>query len=568
MRGSTPRLTERTYDQLRDTTETHREELVIRLCGEVGLRTGEITRFQPVDLDDERERTGQFLTVRETDGGRRRAYVPAGVAHDIHQYVQSNDIGPEESVIDVTPRRVQMLVDEVTDRAIRRTDRTVFEDVTPSTLRQWYGYRLLVKDGLDVRVVTAVGGWQGVDELIRQMEPPTREEIANAFDPRGSDTGSDRLERLVSTLDAVDAGLVSATTREEIDQVACSLLTDSYRAAWVADRSPVDDRITVRAHAGESPDRFDGPSSTSIVRRTLQTGRTLVAPDEPGPAGTQEGHGLLAAAPLAHGETSYGALVVRADSEDAFDDPERTALTALGRRIGFAVTATERKLLLLGGTVLELRFGYTDSRAPLVALSEELGCRLALSGLVPGEEGSLVCFLDVHGTTTEAALEAATETAAIAGARLVRRNKDGGVLEVVLADRSPLLSVTERGGTVTDLRVDDGVASFTCEFSPDANIRVVHSDLRDRFPSVDLRRKQERQTTRETPDFQGTIEKELTAKQRAVLEGAYHAGYFEWPRESTAEELAESMGVSPPTLHNHLRKAQGTLLDTAFENGR
>jgi len=48
-----------------------------------------------------------------------------------------------------------------------------------------------------------------------------------------------------------------------------------------------------------------------------------------------------------------------------------------------------------------------------------------------------------------------------------------------------------------------------------------------------------------------------------VLQAAYHSGYFEWPRGTTAEELADSLSVSAPTLHNHLRKAQQKLL-TAF----
>jgi len=34
---------------------------------------------------------------------------------------------------------------------------------------------------------------------------------------------------------------------------------------------------------------------------------------------------------------------------------------------------------------------------------------------------------------------------------------------------------------------------------------------------------------------------------------------------STAEELADSIGVSSPTLHNHLRKAQQKLLTAYFD---
>ncbi|WP_048078258.1 helix-turn-helix domain-containing protein, partial [Halorubrum sp. AJ67] len=51
----------------------------------------------------------------------------------------------------------------------------------------------------------------------------------------------------------------------------------------------------------------------------------------------------------------------------------------------------------------------------------------------------------------------------------------------------------------------------------------------------------------------------------AALSAAYHGGYFDWPRGSTAEEVADAMGVSSPTFHNHLRKAQRALLDGVFE---
>jgi predicted DNA binding protein len=52
----------------------------------------------------------------------------------------------------------------------------------------------------------------------------------------------------------------------------------------------------------------------------------------------------------------------------------------------------------------------------------------------------------------------------------------------------------------------------------------------------------------------------LTDRQREVVEIAYHSGFFEWPRDSTGEEIAETLGVSPPTVHKHLRAAERKLL--------
>ncbi|MFC6736196.1 helix-turn-helix domain-containing protein, partial [Halolamina salina] len=66
--------------------------------------------------------------------------------------------------------------------------------------------------------------------------------------------------------------------------------------------------------------------------------------------------------------------------------------------------------------------------------------------------------------------------------------------------------------------------------------------------------------------FRERLGDRLSERQTTVLRAAYHAGYFEWPRDTTAEELADSVGVSAPTLHNHLRNAEGKLLTAFFED--
>jgi len=57
----------------------------------------------------------------------------------------------------------------------------------------------------------------------------------------------------------------------------------------------------------------------------------------------------------------------------------------------------------------------------------------------------------------------------------------------------------------------------------------------------------------------------LTDRQREVVEHALDAGYFEWPREVTSEELAAEMDISRATLLEHLRKAESKLLTDALD---
>jgi len=566
--GDRVRLTDHEYDQLRRATQTHREELVIRLCGEVGLRAAEIERLRPAAVSGEgsQGRTRYFVTVDEGDGETRTAYMPAQVAHDFWQFIRSNAIDTEDRVVPVSERRIQMLIGEVGERAAAETGRPIFEQVTPSALRAYFARTLLVSNGIDARVVTAVGGWQSIDGLLHSFGKPTRAEIARAFEALETRSRDQRgwLPRIVTTLEAVDEELIAASTRTEINRRVVERLTDLYDAAWILDQDSAESAVSVRAHAGESPDRFSGPANSGLVRRAMQTGQAMVAPDDPGPNTTVEGRGMLGAVPIAHGETSYGALVVRADREDAFDKPERTALSALGRRIAFGITATERRLLLLGGTLLKLRFSYHDEGAPLVALSQAISCSLALDGAVPTAGQSLLCFVDISGATAEVALDAAAAIDGITDARLIQNYEDGGRLELVIQS-SPVVLLSERGATITELSVQNGTASLVCEVTPDTDVRSLNDALMTQFSTIELRGKQEQSAKDGSQTTGDTLDETLTEKQRSVLEGAYHAGYFEWPRGSTAEDLAESMGVSAPTLHNHLRKAQQKLLEDLFE---
>ena len=564
----TPRLTVRGYEQFRRACRTHREELVVRLAGEAGVRAGEIPRIRPADVTDRGEESGirYVLTVRETDGDRRSVPLFSEVAHAFWQYVRSNDIAEDDSVIDVSERRIQMLVSEVSERARTESDLPGVENVTPTMLRQYFAHTLLVEHGVDVRVVTAVGGWEGVDSLLSGLSSPSDSELTTAFERIDSvePTTSRRLPSVVDTLTRVVESLTDADSRSALERAVCQQLTaEQYAAAWILERDSKRDRVVVRTHAGADPDRFEGAGDSGIVRRTLQTGRSFVAPDDPGPTADRGGSGLLAAVPLGHGETEHGVLVVRSEGSDAFDDPERTALGMLGRQIGFALTAIDRKQLLLGGAVLEVQFQYDDSTATFVALSRALDSSLALDGAIPSDEG-LLCFVRVDEASPQAALEATTEIPAIGDARLIRSSESGGVIELSLSGSSPLLVVTDRGGTVTELTVEGRQATLTCELAPEADLRAVHDRLYEAF-GVELRSKQEHTSTATGFDQTDFLDEQLTEKQRDVIRTAYHAGYFEWPRGSTAEDLAESMDISSPTLHNHLRRAQQNILDEILD---
>lgn len=56
----------------------------------------------------------------------------------------------------------------------------------------------------------------------------------------------------------------------------------------------------------------------------------------------------------------------------------------------------------------------------------------------------------------------------------------------------------------------------------------------------------------------------LTGRQREVIQAALDAGYFEWPREVTSDDLADELDITRATCLEHLRKAEAKLIKDAL----
>jgi hypothetical protein len=57
----------------------------------------------------------------------------------------------------------------------------------------------------------------------------------------------------------------------------------------------------------------------------------------------------------------------------------------------------------------------------------------------------------------------------------------------------------------------------------------------------------------------------LSSRQREVFRYAREHGYYEQPRETDVSAVADALGVSSSTVHEHLRKAEAKLLGTRVD---
>lgn len=66
-------------------------------------------------------------------------------------------------------------------------------------------------------------------------------------------------------------------------------------------------------------------------------------------------------------------------------------------------------------------------------------------------------------------------------------------------------------------------------------------------------------------DIVDQIYSSLSERQREVMLRAAKDGYYQWPRNVSAESIAESMGVSGPTFLEHLRKGEQKIINEILD---
>jgi predicted DNA binding protein len=96
------------------------------------------------------------------------------------------------------------------------------------------------------------------------------------------------------------------------------------------------------------------------------------------------------------------------------------------------------------------------------------------------------------------------------------------------------------------------------ELPASVRVREFVAAMREEFPDMSVVAR--RPPREDSGDAEAAPMNRLTDRQREVLTVAYHSGFFEWPRASTGEEVADRIGVAPPTFHKHVRTAERKLL--------
>lgn len=212
--------------------------------------------------------------------------------------------------------------------------------------------------------------------------------------------------------------------------------------------------------------------------------------------------------------------------------------------------------------VTYLEFSLSDTSYPFVAVSTVGEVEIVLEQIIPRDDVSCAVFFSVLGTDPEAVLRLASDHHS-ADAHLVERYQDGGLFEFLVQDNCPAVHLGELGAFPRRVEGLNGEGLVAADVPASEDALGITDRFLDAHPDGELVVK--RQQPYESPvfsqrHFQEVVQDRFTERQQEALVAAHEAGFYNWPRDSTGEELADELSITPATFHEHLRAAEKKLV--------
>ncbi|EMA61934.1 bacterio-opsin activator domain-containing protein [Halorubrum lipolyticum] len=393
----------------------------------------------------------------------------------------------------------------------------------------------------------------------------------------------ERAEKLASERQALDRvlgrvnGLLSEITRilvesedaESIAERVCEEIAaeQGYAGGWIAEVSPATGRLDVTAASGvpvepgTSIPLDDVPSAVPQAAETDEATECAagngadarLAPDAVG------GHRLVVA-PITYGDHQYGLLGIYGDEEDPLGRRERRVCESVGKMIANGLHSVETTRILTTDRVVELHVEIDDPSFSLSRIAAAVDGTVEHLGTTRLDDDA--CELYVHVDSPAAGVDAIDGLPFVEEVRSVSSDDEHLTAAVTLTEAPPLTRLAEYGVVVVAVSARPEGADVTLETRPEQDVRQVLDVFRAEYEGVTLRSRSERENRdRSLTEFAAAVDDRLTDRQRAALRTAELNGYFEWPRPVDGSEIAEQMGITRQTFHQHLRAAERKLVE-------
>lgn len=368
--------------------------------------------------------------------------------------------------------------------------------------------------------------------------------------------------------------LIQSATREEIERAVAEQLVESgYDLVWIGE---VDgETVAPRVVAGATSylDRISqeaGPDEPGAV--AARTGQPRFIPDLTEllesawrEAALAAGINRAAAVPLTHDGVEYGVMGVYHREPTKREEMARDLLTEVGNTLAFALHHVETHRALGGESTVAVTVSVPTAVHPVAAAIDDLEGRASATilGTHAGREETFVQYVQSE-TSNSDAITAALETQPSVVDVQPLGDEEGPQLQVTLSERPIEFHLASRGANVDRSTARGDSASIEFTYGDRVGLEALITEVGERFPGVSIEALTDVSTDSTGKHTRQVELDELTAKQSAAFEAAFHHGYFEQPRGASASDIAQALDVSHSTFLQHLRIAQRKIANQIY----
>lgn len=210
--------------------------------------------------------------------------------------------------------------------------------------------------------------------------------------------------------------------------------------------------------------------------------------------------------------------------------------------------------------VREVEF-RSDHMADMIRPVVDVHFLATVEGIVPIEDGGQLEYWVVRDTEPGAFVEALSAFPTFVDVRLLSTAGNTSRIEVEVTSDSLMSTFGQFDGRMIQASIDLDHLKMVGEFPLNADVSAFLEDARETIKDLSIVSQQLAYTPRL---FEHLVKDDLTTRQWTSLQAAYYSGYFDTPRQSTGDEIAESLGVTRQTFHHHLRHAESKLCQNVF----
>nr|WP_276203535.1 bacterio-opsin activator domain-containing protein [Haloprofundus marisrubri] len=209
-----------------------------------------------------------------------------------------------------------------------------------------------------------------------------------------------------------------------------------------------------------------------------------------------------------------------------------------------------------------LEFRADQSAVPPSLRVKHGKTRIDIESIVSMPDGTTVQYMGTSDLAARAFVSAVEEVPHFLEARLL--STADGYCRLEAHSESATVSEVfgSLGGRARTVIISPEEVRFLGEIPGDVDPRLVAAGIRRFHPDVELISEELVYSPHLLYDV---VADALTNRQMAALDAAYFSGYFDTPRATTGDELADKFGVTRQTFNQHLRKAQRTVFEYLFE---